>query len=303
MRKATPPQPCRSAPRPGGNPMLMSVIEGALSAPAYPELAGKRVLITGVSSACGVDIARAFAEHRARLILQFAEASEAMQAVAEIVAPDALDVKVYGPVGSDADGVVQFAAAVDAVLRRPRCGHQPGAAGCGPARSGGRRGGRGAAGRRAAACCRSCCPRSPPTACAICYAEGLILNVATLAARRAGAAQAFATRRQERADGHDARAGPGVGRPRAIRFNAIAPQTLGPAAARACAASPTSPRWRCTWPRVAARSCRATCSRPSRIEPQVGGAGLTPVIPAWAQPSRTTRTPTSAGTGSAPAGR
>ena len=27
--------------------MLMSVIEGARSAPAYPELAGKRVLITG----------------------------------------------------------------------------------------------------------------------------------------------------------------------------------------------------------------------------------------------------------------
>jgi len=31
---------------------LMSVIEGARSAPAYPELAGKRVLITGLSSSC-----------------------------------------------------------------------------------------------------------------------------------------------------------------------------------------------------------------------------------------------------------
>ena len=92
--------------------MLMSVIEGARSAPTYPELAGKRVLITGVSSACGVDVARAFAEHRARLILQFAEESEAMQGVAEMVAPDALDVEVYGPVGSDSDGIVQFSRTV-----------------------------------------------------------------------------------------------------------------------------------------------------------------------------------------------
>src|SRR6185295_5964021 len=56
--------------------MLMSVIEGARSAPAYPELAGKRVLITGLSSSCGVDIARAFADHKARLILQFDEMIE-----------------------------------------------------------------------------------------------------------------------------------------------------------------------------------------------------------------------------------
>ena len=83
--------------------MLMSVIEGALSAPAYPELAGKRVLITGLTSRCGVDIARAFAEHKGRLILQFAETSKAMQTVAEIVAPDALEAKVYGPVGARAE--------------------------------------------------------------------------------------------------------------------------------------------------------------------------------------------------------
>src|SRR5436190_2164580 len=66
--------------------MLMSVIEGARSAPAYPELAGKRVLITGLTSSCGVDIARAFADHKARLILQFDEMSERTQAIAEIAA-------------------------------------------------------------------------------------------------------------------------------------------------------------------------------------------------------------------------
>ena len=49
--------------------MLMSVIEGSRSVPAYPELAGKRVLITGLTSACGVDIVRAFADHKVRLHL------------------------------------------------------------------------------------------------------------------------------------------------------------------------------------------------------------------------------------------
>ena len=63
--------------------MLMSVIEEARSAPAYPELAGKRVLVTEVSSSCGVDIARAFADHKARLILQFDEMSERTHAIAD----------------------------------------------------------------------------------------------------------------------------------------------------------------------------------------------------------------------------
>ena len=89
--------------------MLMSVVESALSAPAYPDLAGKRILITGLTSRCGVDIARAFAEHKGRLILQFAETSKAMQTVAEIIAPDALEAKVYGPVAREESEAVAFA--------------------------------------------------------------------------------------------------------------------------------------------------------------------------------------------------
>jgi NAD(P)-dependent dehydrogenase (short-subunit alcohol dehydrogenase family) len=89
--------------------MLMSVIEGARSAPSYPDLAGKRVLITGLSSACGVDIARAFAEHRTRLTLQFAESGECMHAIAEIAAPLALEIKAFGPIGPQTDDAVQFA--------------------------------------------------------------------------------------------------------------------------------------------------------------------------------------------------
>src|SRR5262249_3750247 len=89
--------------------MLMSVIEGARSAPAYPELAGKRVLVTGVSSRCGVDLARAFAEHKVRLILQFDEMSEQTHAIAEIAAPAALDIRAFGPVIPEAQAVAQFA--------------------------------------------------------------------------------------------------------------------------------------------------------------------------------------------------
>src|SRR5438128_9971255 len=104
--------------------MLMRAIEGARAGAMYPELAGKRIVITGLSSSCGVDIVRAFAEHKTRLILQFDEMSEKMQAVAEIAAPLALDIKAVGPVDRAADDVIQFArqaaqafGGLDAVLR------------------------------------------------------------------------------------------------------------------------------------------------------------------------------------------
>lgn len=89
--------------------MLMSVIEGVETAPSYPELAGKRVLVTGLTSACGVDIVRSFAEHRCRLVLQLDEESEATQAIAEIAAPHALDIKAFGPIDRAPDDVVDFA--------------------------------------------------------------------------------------------------------------------------------------------------------------------------------------------------
>src|SRR5690349_9101782 len=92
--------------------MLMSVIEDARWAPAYPELAGKRVLVTGLSSSCGVDVARAFADHKVRLILQFAETSDETHAIAEIAAAVALDIRAFGPVTPEASEVAAFARAV-----------------------------------------------------------------------------------------------------------------------------------------------------------------------------------------------
>lgn len=89
--------------------MLMSVIEEAHAVECHPELAGKRVLITGLNSCVGVDLVRAFADHKARLVLQFAEQTESMDAVAEIAARSALEVASYGPVDAGSDGAVAFA--------------------------------------------------------------------------------------------------------------------------------------------------------------------------------------------------
>ena len=96
--------------------MLMSVIEEAQSAPAYPELADKRILITGITSDCGIDIARAFADHKTRLVLQFAEASESMQAIVEIAAPTAVETVAFGPIGAETDKIDAICSARRAVV-------------------------------------------------------------------------------------------------------------------------------------------------------------------------------------------
>ena len=67
----------------------------------------------------------------------------------------------------------------------------------------------------------------------VCYADGLILNIATLAARRPGAAQAFATvAKSALAAMTRSQAREWAGR--GIRFNAMAPQTLAPFSPSPC---------------------------------------------------------------------
>ena len=50
--------------------MFMSVLDTSLTSASYSELAGTRVVVTGVSADFGVDIARAFADARTRIVLQ-----------------------------------------------------------------------------------------------------------------------------------------------------------------------------------------------------------------------------------------
>jgi 3-oxoacyl-[acyl-carrier protein] reductase len=216
--------------------MLMSVIDGARSAPAYPELAGKRVLITGLSSSCGVDIARAFADHKARLILQFDEMSERTQAIAEIVAPAALDIKAFGPVACEpeavaelARGVMQAFGGVDAVINLVSLA---------PAELGTAASIDEIERRIAARLLLPCLiAKIAANRMALSYIEGLILNVAILTPPRRGPAQAFAcvakaaltalTRSQAEEWGD-----------KAIRFNAIAPQTADARAEPSLAGEP-----------------------------------------------------------------
>jgi len=76
--------------------MLTSVVEarrGVLGGFIYPELEGKRVLITGLTATAGVDVARAFADHGCRLIVQIPEPSPETDALLEVLAGGAEEVK------------------------------------------------------------------------------------------------------------------------------------------------------------------------------------------------------------------
>jgi len=89
--------------------MLIGTLDEVEFAPEYPELVGKRVLVTGVYGPLGIDVVRAFAEARARLVVQADEDGPETQAMAEIIAPHAMDVKLFpGPLDG-ADAMLRFA--------------------------------------------------------------------------------------------------------------------------------------------------------------------------------------------------
>jgi len=76
--------------------MFMSVIDNNLTSARYGELAGARVMICGLSPQHGVDIARAFADHKARLVLQSAAGltAETTELVA-MLAETAHEIKLF----------------------------------------------------------------------------------------------------------------------------------------------------------------------------------------------------------------
>lgn len=69
--------------------MVMGVIESQQIQSGYPELAGARVLITGLESGHGVDIARAFAEQGCRLVLQTPALDTMLEVLLETLVRDA----------------------------------------------------------------------------------------------------------------------------------------------------------------------------------------------------------------------
>jgi gluconate 5-dehydrogenase len=103
--------------------MLMSVLARECCAVSLPELAGARVLVTGLTSASGFDIARAFADHGARLVLQSPEDSPEMTELVAVLAENAAEIRLFNtPLESDADAArlvqaaVQNFGGIDAVI-------------------------------------------------------------------------------------------------------------------------------------------------------------------------------------------
>jgi 3-oxoacyl-[acyl-carrier protein] reductase len=214
----------------------MSVVEGTRSAPAYPELAGKRVLVTGLSSSCGVDVARAFADHKVRLILQFAELSDATHAIAEIAAPAALDIRAFGPVSPEAQGVAQFARHVmqafgglDAVINLVSLA--PSNVGTATSLDEIER----RVARRLLLPCLIA--KIAANRMALSYIEGLILNVAMLTPPLSGPARAFACVAKTALTAMT-RALAQEWSEKAIRFNSITPETADPRAQPSLAGEP-----------------------------------------------------------------
>lgn len=75
--------------------MLMSGIARAGAYVALPELQGSRVLITGLTSECGFDVARAFADSGARLVLQSPEDSQEMVELAAVLAETSSEIHMF----------------------------------------------------------------------------------------------------------------------------------------------------------------------------------------------------------------
>jgi len=89
--------------------MLMTVMGQDSGASYYGELAGVRVLITGLSPLCGVDVARKFADHRGRIVVHATETSPELDAVTTMLAETASEVKLFTDACRDADSSIRFA--------------------------------------------------------------------------------------------------------------------------------------------------------------------------------------------------
>lgn len=89
--------------------MLTRTIDAMDVAPDHPELFGRRVLVTGVAGPLGLEVARVAAEQQVRLVLLAPEASEETDALAEIVSPLALEVRLFAGPFADAESAVRAA--------------------------------------------------------------------------------------------------------------------------------------------------------------------------------------------------
>lgn len=103
--------------------MLMSVIARCAESVATPEIMGSRVLISGLTPSSGFDIARSFADHGARLVVQSPDDSPAMTELGAVLSENAAEIRLFNdPLMSDEDArrlvqaAVQDFGGLDAVV-------------------------------------------------------------------------------------------------------------------------------------------------------------------------------------------
>jgi len=88
--------------------MYMSVVGSSPGSEVLRELAGRRVLLTGLTSALGVDVARAFADVRARLIIQTSDLTPEMTALVAHISQTAGDLKLYTDTLDEHEAAIRF---------------------------------------------------------------------------------------------------------------------------------------------------------------------------------------------------
>jgi 3-oxoacyl-[acyl-carrier protein] reductase len=89
--------------------MLMSVERNLPGNAVYPELAGHRVLVAGLDARTGVDLARAFADHKARLVLQTPAMTPEIAALGAVLAEAAAEIKLFDTPLADRELAKRFA--------------------------------------------------------------------------------------------------------------------------------------------------------------------------------------------------
>ncbi len=89
--------------------MYMSVVNSTPETELLRELAGSRVLITGLAANQGVDLARAFADIKARLVVQTNDLGSEVTELVALLSQSAAEIKLYTDPLSSRDGALRFA--------------------------------------------------------------------------------------------------------------------------------------------------------------------------------------------------
>jgi 3-oxoacyl-[acyl-carrier protein] reductase len=89
--------------------MYMGVIGTNPGGDILRELRGARVLITGLTADAGVDLARAFAELGARLVVHTTDLSQEITALVALLSQSASEIKLYTDAMTSAEDSVRFA--------------------------------------------------------------------------------------------------------------------------------------------------------------------------------------------------